>query len=296
MFRPRTIILGALVGIGFWIALTIGHQAGASAVQPSHPAPCCTHDDWYVNDDETDLKPEQTPFGMLFDGPSLIHHALTPVTLADAPEDGAFGGHLFHGSMPLFKLETHLPYSTINKTSGGYWSSKIATGPGSQAIPVAHIADLAPLAPYTDATVVYSFGVGYAHDTGNKALVSWVAYGGHKYDLGCPPPSPSTSPSASASPTSSPVGTPTPTVAPTTPGPTTPPPTTSAPTPASTTPIGTTPSGTPAPIPGAGGVGQGPLPKTGSPVAYIAGGGVALIAMGFVLLGVLVRRRRTFVA
>jgi hypothetical protein len=92
------------------------------------------------------------------------------------------------------------------------------------------------------------------------------------------------------------VGTPTPTIVPTTPGPTvTVVPTTLPPTPASTTP-GATPSDTPAPIPGAVGIGQGPLPKTGSPVAYIAGGGVALIAMGFVLLGVLVRRRRTFVA
>lgn len=302
MLRPRTIIWGALLGLAFFAAASYTHAGAAGQANPV-PAPCCTTaPEWYVNPDETDLKPTQQPFGLLFDGPSLIHHAVAPVGLADAPNDGAFGGHLFHGSMPLFKMETTLPYSTINKTSGGYWSSKITTGAGSQSMPLASLADFVGKATsnggYTADTKVYSFGVGYAHDTGNKALVSWISFGGHKYNLACPKPTPSaSSPSPSTSPSV------TPTVVPTTPGATTqPPPTTEAPpTPDSTPTAPATPGTTPTDIFGGGGTGGtgtgGHLAKTGYNLAIPIGIGVSSILAGvFLLVMLYLRRRRTFVA
>jgi hypothetical protein len=295
--RPRTIVWGLALGLGFLIALIYGHPASATGQSSHQPAPCCTTaPEWYVNGDETALKPTQQLYGLLFDGPSLIHHAVVPeVALKDAPTDGAFGGHLFHGSMPLFKMETHNPYSTVNKTVGGYWSSKIATGPGSQASPVATLADLAALAPYGDTTTVYSFGVGYANDHGNAMLVSWISFGGHKYELKCPKPSPSpsaSSPSPSVIPTTP--GSPTPTQPePTTPGATLPP-TTDAPTPGPTT---AAPTDTPTSIV-VGGIGapQGPLAKTGYNLAIPVGIGVSSIVAGVFLAVVAIRRRRSFVA
>ena len=298
--RPRTIVLGVLAGLGFFVALTYGNVGRAAEVPSQQPAPCCiTAPEWYVNSDETALKPTQQPFGLLFDGPSLIHHAVTPVALADAPTDGAFGGHLFHGSMPLFKMETTAPYSTINKTAGGkFWSSKIASGDGSQSMPLDTIAALVGKWNYTADTKVYSFGVGYANDSGNQALVSWISFGGHKYGLACPKPSPSpsaSSPSPSVSPSTSPSVTPTtPSPQPTTPSPdaTTPAvPTTEPPTPGVTD---TTPGVIPA---GAGGIGTGgQLAKTGYDTAWLFGGGATLIALGVVLAVVAARRRRNFVA
>lgn len=297
MFRPRTIIGGIALGLAFFAALTYGHSAGASVVKPPSQAPCCTNPDWYVNPDETDLKPVQLSLGMLFDGPSLIHHHLTPVSLADLPTDATFGAHLFHGSMPLIKFESSIPgtpgtYSTINKTGAGkYWSSKIATGVGSQSMPLDTPADLiGKWAGYTADTKVFSFGIGYAHDTGNKAFVSWVALGGHKYGLWCPhSPSPSTSPSASLSPSATPSSSPTPTAAPTTPGATTtgPPPTTGAPTPG--TPLPTTDQATPV-----AGFGTGPhgLAKTGYNTTGVMLTGLALILSGVALVGFLAWRRR----
>lgn len=297
--RPRTIVWGVLVGLGFFFALAYGHSAGAMGTPSYQPAPCCTTaPEWYVNDDETALKPTQQPLGLLFDGPSLIHHAVAPVALASAPTDGAFGGHLFHGSMPLFKMETHLPYSTINKMAGGYWSSKIVSGAGSQSMPLATLAEFVGKATsnggYTEATVIYSFGVGYANDTGNKALVSWVSYGGHKYDLKCPKPSPSPSLS-SASPTPSPsVASPTPTQAE---SPTLPPPTTAPPTPDATTPAPQTPGPTVTDVAGVGtNGGPGTLAKTGYNLAIPLGIGVSSIVAGIGLLLVYLRRRRSFVA
>jgi hypothetical protein len=294
MFRPRTIIGGLALGLGFFVALMYGHPAGATT-QPSHqPAPCCTTaPEWYVNPDETALKPTQEPLGLLFDGPSLIHHAVTPVTLASAPGDGSFGAFKFHGSMPLFKLETTAPYSTINKTPGGYWSSKIVSGAGSQSMPLASLADFVGKWNYTAATMVYSFGVGYANDTGNKALVYWISFGGHKYELKCPKPSPSpsaSSPSPSVSPTPSVTPThtlsPTPTATATQPPPTTEP----APTPTSAP---TTDNPTPGvtDVAGIGGPG-GNLPTTGYNTTGVVLVGTALILLGGALLGLLAWRRR----
>ena len=177
-----SIAITAALGLGLLAvpavaSATTGHTTGSSA----H---CNT--DWYQNPDEGNLKPKQLRSGMLFDGPSLAHHK-TAVTLATVPNTVAVvtAGQVV-GTKPLLKLETSSPYSTVNKGTTGWWSSKITTGPGSQNQPVASPADLAGLAPYGQATTVVSFGVGYANDTGNKALVTAV-YFGRRYSLACAP-------------------------------------------------------------------------------------------------------------
>ena len=55
---------------------------------------------------------------------------------------------------------------------------------------------------YTASTTVATFGVGYANDAGNAALVSSVTYDKKKYNLTCYPPKPSPS-ASSASPSPS---------------------------------------------------------------------------------------------
>jgi LPXTG-motif cell wall-anchored protein len=170
------------------VAATIGLTglvATSTAAQATTAPPC--NASWYVNPDETALKPVQEKTGFLFNGPSLIHHA-TSGLLSNAATDGSFVATVKTGVAPLFKFETSKPYSTINKTSAGlYWSSKIASGEGSQALPVT-LAKLATLAPYTAETVLISFGVGYANDTGNTALVVSLTYGGQVYLFSCKPP------------------------------------------------------------------------------------------------------------
>ena len=168
--------------------------------------------DWYVNPDETALKPKQLRTGFLFDGPSLIHHQTSGYTLKNVPTNGTFAAHVYAGSRPLFKVETSSPYSTINKSAEGkWWSSKIAASePGGQSNPVGSPADLIGKFTYTDSTTVVSFGLGYGNDTGNKALVAAVKFGGRVYGLACRPqhhptqtPTPTGTPSPTPSPTES---------------------------------------------------------------------------------------------
>jgi hypothetical protein len=290
------VVLGAVAGT--WLIGVIGaHPGGASSVAGPHwLTPSCLTG-WYVNEDEEALLPEQKPGGLLFDGPSIAHHAVGgTVTLATVAEDGAFtvSGPVV-GALPLFKMETSTPYSTINKTAGGkYWSSKIGSGPGSQAEPVDHPGDLVGKTTsngaYTVSTAVFSFGVGYANDSGNKALVTSVTLGQQAYPLSCPPPSASASvsasPSASASHSASPSASAS--ASKTTAPPTTVPPITTLPT-----------TGSPA---GGGGVTASPsrtannLALTGSNIPLIGGIGVVLIVAGAVLSFVALRRRREFTA
>jgi hypothetical protein len=285
------VVLGAVTGT--WLIGVIGaHPGGASTVAGPHwLTPSCLTG-WYVNEDEEALLPEQKPGGLLFDGPSIAHHAVGPVGLAQVAEDGAFtvSGPVV-GVLPLFKMETSTPYSTINKTAAGkYWSSKIGSGPGSQAEPVDHPGDLVGRTTsngaYTVSTMIFSFGVGYANDTGNKALVTSVTLGQQAYPLSCPPPSTSASasasPSASASHSASPSASAS--ASKTTTPPTTVPPSTTAPT-----------TGSPA---GGGDVTASPsrtannLALTGSNTSLIGGIGVILIVAGAVLSFVAWRSRR----
>lgn len=157
----------------------------AAPAQATKPVSSCSSG-WYVNPDEAALTPLEKSGGLLFDGPSLVHHAASGL-LVDAAGDGSFVAVVQAGVAPLFKFETSKPYSTINKTAAGlYWSSKIVAGEGSQASPVT-LAKLATLAPYTEATVLLSFGVGYANDAGNKALVTAVVYAKITYSFTCVP-------------------------------------------------------------------------------------------------------------
>jgi LPXTG-motif cell wall-anchored protein len=198
-------LLGLLVAASTTVFLGCSSTATAA---DTIPVSSKCHVGWYVNADEGDLLPEQVETGFLFDGPSLVHHATKELyLLKDTPTNGSFVAEVQVGVRPLFKMETTAPYSTINKTTAGkFWSSKILTGPGSQALPVATIAELAAIAPYTEATKVYSFGVGYAKDIGNKAVVSSIKFGTTEYILACKPkPSASASPSVSST---SPTGTP----------------------------------------------------------------------------------------
>jgi hypothetical protein len=197
--------LAALVAAGSLMALGAPVAAYATTTGNDGTAKC--NADWYVNPDETALKPKQLRSGMLFDGPSLIHHQTSGYTLKSLPTDGALAAHVFAGARPLFKLETSSPYSTINKSATGkWWSSKIpAASPGGQSDPVDSPADLIGKFTYTETTTVASFGVGYGNDTGNKALVAAVKFGGHLYRLTCRPHKPTPTP------TTTDTGTPTPT-------------------------------------------------------------------------------------
>jgi LPXTG-motif cell wall-anchored protein len=236
----------------------------------------------YVSDDENgdgqppsdtvDLRPTQTAEGFLFDGPSIVHFAVTPMALADVPT-----GHLttvgdVTGSAPLFKMETSNGgspvngYSTINVTgSGSVWSSKIpASSLGGQSNPVEHVSELAgKWSGYTADTKVTTIGAGYANDPGNKATVSAIAWNGKTYDLTCQPGGDESSP-ATPKPSSA-----------------TPKPSTSSSHPAGA--IATT-------TPASGGAAAG-LPVTGSRTAVVASIGALLLIAGAGAF-VLARRRR----
>ena len=239
--------------------LGLATPAAATVPQGAHTVKSACTTEWYVNSDEEALLPEQKPQGFLFDGPSLAHRLIAlPIPLATAPTNGSFSADLLVGVMPLFKMETLAPYSTINKTPGGkYWSSKIASGSGSQSSPVDTLAQLAVLAPYNVNTKLYSFGVGYANDAGNKALVKSVSYGGHTYSLACVPASSSASV-----------------------------------TPSTSTPPVTTPPSSVAPTNSQGPGPDSSLPLTGTPVGRIALVGAVGVIAGIFLFVVGRRRRR----
>src|SRR4051812_9064941 len=214
---PRMRRILAMAGVVAAAMLAIAPTAYASTQTGDGADHSTCNADWYVNPDEAALKPTQTRWGLLFDGPSLIHHKpAAAYTLAHVPSS-SFHAHLYNGVLPLFKLETSAPYSTLNKTADGkWWSSKIASGDGSQGQPVDSPADLVGKGSYTDATTVLSFGVGYANDSGNKALVTSVRFGAHFYSLACRPHKPghSPTPTPSTTPTSPSGGGSTPTTVP----------------------------------------------------------------------------------
>ena len=202
--------LAAFLAAGTLTALAAPATAYAHTHTAGSDSPKCNAD-WYVNPDETALKPKQLRSGLLFDGPSLIHHKSSGYTLKNVPLNGAFVAHVYAGAMPLFKMETSSPYSTINKSATGkWWSSKIAASePGGQSNPVGSPAELIGKFTYTDATTVVSFGLGYGNDTGNKALVRVVKFGKQVYRLACrpqhhPTPTPTPTDTGTPSPTPSP--------------------------------------------------------------------------------------------
>lgn len=199
----RKILFAAIALLGaLGVVLVLAGTAPAATTSTATTLAC--QPGWYVNPDETALLPKQQEDGLLFDGPSLLHHAITPVyKLKDLPVDATFTANVTAGVAPLIKFETS-PYSTINKSAAGYWSGKITyANPGGQGNPVATPQELiGKWSGYTDDTTVTSFGIGYANDTGNTALVKSVTFAGHKYSFACAPPTSTTSTSTSASSTS----------------------------------------------------------------------------------------------
>jgi hypothetical protein len=191
--KRKIIAFGALVAALVAVALvSLSQSASATGDGPRQWTPTLEtcNPGWYVNPDEQQLRPEQKVDGLLFDGPSLIHHQTGGALSSLNPGSFATKGSVV-GALPLFKVETSAPYSTLNYVGDGtsnlWWSSRIPAGQdGGQGKPqtptwfVAH-------APYTAATTLSSFGVGYANDAGNKALVSSVTYG-ETYHLSCYPP------------------------------------------------------------------------------------------------------------
>ena len=181
----RRNIAGIVGCMGLVVA---GFVAFATPAEASVPLDSKCSTGWYVNDDEASLMPDQTEDGLVFDGPSLIHHA-TDYSLGSAPNNGSFTSKNVTGVKPLFKMETSAPYSTVNKTSDGkFWSSKVPAGTdGAQDNPVSSLADLVGKWNYTSSTRVSTFGVGYANDTGNKATVTSITFGSKTYDMTCKP-------------------------------------------------------------------------------------------------------------
>jgi LPXTG-motif cell wall-anchored protein len=263
-------LIVALAG-GLLAALALSAPAPA-ATTTNIPVESKCNKGWYVNPDEAALLPVQVATGFLFDGPSIVHRA-TNHTLANTPTDGSFSATVHQGVKPLFKMETTNPYSTINKTADGkYWSSKIASGLGSQSTPVNTPGDLVGKWNYTAATKTYSFGVGYANDTGNKATVGSIKFAGLTYPLTCrwqfPQPTKTAvtikpNPTVTATATASP-----------------------SPSVSTSTSASTSPSASPTAV--AADVPE--LPKTGSPMLAVAGVGGLLVAAG--VIGMVAGRRR----
>jgi LPXTG-motif cell wall-anchored protein len=248
------VIRRTLAAVAIGATCTIALAAPAAATDDTIPVKSDCNSGWYVNADEGDLLPEQVEGGFLFDGPSLVHHAMEPTKLTDLPKHALLDAEVIEGVAPPVKFETTKPNSTININYAGlYWSSEIApSDPGGQSHPVAEPGDLEALAPYTADTRVVTFGFGYGTDTGNKALVKSITFAGKTYDLTCKPSNESPSPSAS-------------------------------------TPAGGAGGATTPPA----GEGE-PLPVTGSSVATGAGIGAALLAAGAVLFVLFRRRKVRF--
>lgn len=255
--KNSKLFLPAVVGGLFVFTLAVP----ASAAGPVPVVSTC-HEGWYVNADEAALLPKQVQEGFLFDGPGLVHHATTPVALADVPAVG-FTATSVTGAKPLFKMETTAPYSTVNVLPDGTaWSSKIdVAADGGQNKPVT-LEALGALTPYTDGTRVVTFGVGYGNDTGNKATVTSIKFG-TTYELTCTPTqSPSASPSPTKTVTATPSATPTKSA-------------TATPTPSRTT---QAPAGTVTTTAVAGNTGG--LPVTGSKSSVLFLGGAAAVLIG----------------
>lgn len=241
---------------------------------------CSNAAGWYVNPDEAALAPVQKDLGFLFDGPSLVHHETGPLDLADV-RAGSFTGTLKGGVLPLFKMETSNPYTTINVTADGkFWATAMLPGDeGGMNHPVATAAALVglPTKPgkpqLTSDTKVTTFGIGYATDTGNTYLAKTITFRGVTYALSCLP-------TLSASPVRP--GKPEPTAT-TGPRPTKPAPVTPGPRPST--------SSTPVPPVGGGSGGTAELAMTGAPAGLLIGGGVAMIVIGAALLVIGLRSR-----
>lgn len=200
----------------YFIAAIVSLFAGLTLLAPTAPAlaatpapdfaSCKNLAGWYVNDDETADRPAATATGLLFTGKDLIHHATSPIDLADMDKVTASHSSTNSGKV-VFKVETSAPYSTIvTQADGKLWSTAMTYDQqGGQGHPVGRYSDLVGLdtkpgkAKFDGASKVVTFGVGYWTEDG-ESTVTAIDFHGKHYDLSCPPkPTVKPKPSASSS-------------------------------------------------------------------------------------------------
>lgn len=282
-------LAGAFALVGLAVATT-------GAATPTTTLGVC-NPGWYVNPDEVTRKPTPTPAGMKFEGNQLIHHAvanmpvalLTPGTYvaAPAPDQPSF-----------FSVEVRNPsgaYGTLrwNPTTSK-WSITIGAGTGPDGAATAGTFENAsPVALLTGkvtkwgafalgSNVVVSFGVGYTNSPPGTvaAVVSSVSFKGVTYDLKCILPTSSSSSSTSATPSAS--------------SSSSKPPSSSASQSSSAPPTSASASASVSASITPPVVARPPsgLALTGTPVAAVAGLGVALVLAGGALVAWLWRRNR----
>lgn len=277
----------ASLATGFYLGTPSAAQATDHNPGPNYTN-CTNLKGWYVNQDETADQPEPTEAGLKFENKDLIHHQVGGIDLADM--DKVAG--TFVASKPgkvLFKVETTAPYSTIITTADGkFWSTAMTYDQeGGQGHPVAKYSDLVgkPTKPgkaqYTSASMVVTFGVGYAVTEGDT-VVSSITFHGTTYDLTChlattTKPNPGGSSSSTGSPST------------TKPNTTAPHSSSSSSSPAGGAVTGT--SGT-----GSAADGGGGLPVTGPSIGLLAGGAALIIGTGAALLLAVRRRKMSFEA
>jgi uncharacterized surface anchored protein len=283
------------------VALALPGQA-TTTTGPSF-ATCPNLAGWYANPDEQQYLPEPTVAGLKFEGKDLIHHGIgTPIDFADM-DKVLYSFVATTTGKVVFKVETSTPYSTIvTNADGKLWSTAMtADQVGGQNNPVAKYTDLLdkPVkpgkVPFTGASRVATFGVGYWVEDGST-VVSSITFHGTRYPLTCAPPvttSPTVSPTASAS-TSA---TPKPSASTSTSATATPKPSASVTT--SATPRPSASSSSAAPVPTTGDDQTpvaGTLPLTGpgggpGKLFLLTGLGLIMVVSGAVAL-ILIRRRR----
>lgn len=266
MKRTTSVILASVAGLLLFGGFA---RAAHAAEAPTCPMPT----GWYANPDEQDNLPEPTAAGLRFEGKDLIHHATSPIDLADMDHVTAGFDATMDGKV-VFKVETSAPYSTIiTNADGKVWSTAMTYDQeGGQGHPVAHYSDLVGKdtkpgkAHFDTSSRVVTFGVGYWVEPG-ETVVSQIKFHGTTYDLTCTPP------------------TTTPTTDPTTKPPTKP----------TTAPPSHSPSASPsASVPPVIGGADPSLPVTGPNLLLIASTGLGLLIAG--AGAVFFSRRRRFTA
>lgn len=219
MNRLRSFTL-AVSALALTFGLSVGVATIASATGSENAtrfAGCVNLADWYVNEDETDRKPEPTTTGLKFSGTDLVHHA-ADVKLADL-DPGSFIASPAPDQASFFSVEvrnTGGAYGTL-RWDGDKWSITIGAGTGPDGVatdgtfsgtdPVSLLTGKVTKwgAFDTETAKVVSFGVGYTKNPAGTVdtVVSRVVFGGHIYGLSCPKPGDPTTQPTTASPSAS---------------------------------------------------------------------------------------------
>jgi hypothetical protein len=267
-------ILAGLVAAGL---VALAAPAAATQTGPSFSS-CPNLQGWFVNDDETDRKPEATVAGLKFEPADLIHHQ-TSVALADL-EPGTFTASPAPDQPSFFSVEvrdTTGAYGTL-RHDGDKWSITIGAGTGPDGPATAGtFSDASPVdlldgkvtkwGEFTETTKAVTFGVGYTKNPPGTVttVVSSVTFGPKTYPLTCVQASSSASASASSSASPSTTGSASPS-------------TTGSARPSTTT------SAVPGAVPS--------LPVTGPSMGVLIGGGLTVL-LGGLALTLAARRRKT---